>query len=177
MQSSKSNLFTVLLMALIVLTSCVDSNVSTVYTEPTEGRLLLGATVHLGDGDVIENAALAVKDGYVTLLADGASKKLDLSKFQVDKLGPEYHIYPFKKTELGNSGIVLARADAKPFNITIRDEEVEKCITIGCEAALLICRGSIKDISRFKVEYVVDGDDKVKILEQTDYKSKGGNNN
>ena len=66
-------------MALIVLTSCVDSNVSTVYRQPTEGRLLLGARVHLGDGDVIENPALAVKDGYVTLLAEGASKKLDLS--------------------------------------------------------------------------------------------------
>jgi hypothetical protein len=175
MKSSKSNLLVVLLIALFV-SSCVDSNLSTVYTEPTEGRLLLGATVHLGDGDVIENAALAVKDGYVTLLAEGASKKLDISKFQIDKLGPEYHIYPFKKTELGNSGIVLARADAKAFNITIRDEEVEKCITIGCEAALLICRGSIKDISRFKVEYVVDGDDKVKILEQTDYASRASSN-
>ncbi|WP_339696333.1 hypothetical protein [uncultured Roseivirga sp.] len=164
------------LMALVVMSnSCIDTKIPS-YTEGSEGRLLLGATVHLGDGEVIENAALAVKDGYVTLLADGASKKLDLSKFQVDRLSSEYHIYPFKKTELGNSGIVLARADAKPFNITIRDSEVEKCITIGCEAALLICRGSIKDISKFRVEYVVDGNDKVKILEQSDYKVNGNNN-
>jgi hypothetical protein len=176
MKRSKFNILIFSLLASVTIAGCSDSTMNRVYTDPTEGRLLLGATVHLGDGEVIENAALAVKDGFVTLLADGASEKLDMSKFQVDKLGPQYHIYPFKKTELGNSGIVLARADAKPFNITIRDDEVEKCITIGCEAALLICRGSIKDISRFKVEYVVDGDDKVKILEQTDYKSKGGSN-
>lgn len=175
---SKLNALLSIVLLLTVISSCSESAMNNrVFTEPTEGRLLLGATVHLGDGEVIENAALAVKDGYVTLLADGASKKLDMSKFQVDKLGPEYHIYPFKKTELGNSGIVLARADAKPFNITIRENEVEKCITIGCEAALLICRGSIKDITMFKVEYVVDGNDKVKILEQTDYKSRGGSNN
>lgn len=158
----------VVLTLVTLSTSCIDTRVAS-YTEGTEGRLLLGATVHLGDGEVIENAALAVKDGYVTLLAEGASKKIDLSRFQVDRLGPEYHIYPFKKSELGNSGIVLARADSKPFNIVIRDNEVEKCITIGCEAALLICRGSIEDISRFRVDYVVDGNEKVKILEQTDY--------
>ena len=157
-----------IIAVLALVGSCVDTTIPS-YTEGTEGRLLLGATVHLGDGEFIENAALAVKDGYVTLLADGASKKLDLSKFQVDRLSSDYHIYPFKKAELGNSGIVLARADSKPFNIMIRDNEVEKCITIGCEAALLICKGSIQDISRFKVDYVVDGDDKVKILEQSDY--------
>ncbi|MFT6972654.1 MAG: hypothetical protein ACJAXX_003238 [Roseivirga sp.] len=172
----KLNVLLSSILMVLAITSCSDSSMNKVYNEPTEGRLLLGATVHLGNGEFIENAALAVKDGYVTLLADGASEKLDKSKFQIDKLGPEYHIYPFKKTELGNSGIVLARADAKAFSITIRDDEVEKCITIGCEAALLICRGSIKDISRFKVEYVVDGNDKVKILEQTDYKSRSGSN-
>lgn len=70
-----------LLLALF-LVSCMDSPVVN-YEEPTEGRLLLGATVHLGNGEYVENAALGVKDGYVTLLADDAVKKLDLKKFQV----------------------------------------------------------------------------------------------
>lgn len=158
----------ILLSMAIFASSCADTRIAS-YGEAMEGRLLLGATVHLGDGEYIENAALAVKDGYVTLLAEGASKKLDFSRFQIERLGPDYHIYPFKKAELGNSGIVLARADSKPFNIIIRDQEVEKCITVGCEAALLICRGSINDASKFRVDYVVDGNDKVRILEQTDY--------
>lgn len=87
------------LFALFLIVIAVGCNESTVvnYQEPSEGRLLLGATVHLGNGEFVENAALGVKDGYVTLLADDAIKKLDLKKFQVDRLGPEYHIYPFKK--------------------------------------------------------------------------------
>lgn len=154
------------------LFSCVDSPVVN-YQEPEEGRLLLGATVHLGNGEFVENAALGVKDGYVTLLADDAIKKLDLKKFQVDRLGSEYHIYPFKKTEAANSGIVLARADDESINIAIRENEVEKCITIGCEAQLLICLGSIEDMLKFRVDYVVMGSEKVRILRQSDYSGFG----
>ena len=161
------NIFLVILF--FVGFSCSESPISTSYQEATEGRLLLGATVHLGNGEVVENAALGVKDGFVTLLADDALKKIDLKKFQVDKLGPEYHIYPFKQATAGNSGIVLARANAEPINIAIRDQEVERCITIGCEAQLLICYGSIQDASKFRVDYVVMGADKVKILRQSDY--------
>jgi len=149
--------------------SCAEAPISTEYREASEGRLLLGATVHLGNDEVVENAALAVKDGFVTLLAGDAMDKIDLTKFQVDKLGPEYHIYPFKKAEIANSGIVLARANAEPINIAIRDQEVEKCITIGCEAQLLICYGSIQDMTKFRVDYVVMGEEKVKILRQSDY--------
>ncbi|GHE62610.1 hypothetical protein GCM10011340_17330 [Roseivirga thermotolerans] len=154
----------------VVLGACAESPVVN-YQEATEGRLLLGANVHLGNGEVVENAALGVKDGYVTLLAADALDQLDLRKFQVDQLGPEYHIYPFKKIDAGNSGIVLARADSEPINIAIRDKEVEKCITIGCEAQLLICYGSIQDISKFRVDYVVMGGEKVKIMRQSDYGS------
>ncbi|OEK04271.1 hypothetical protein [Roseivirga misakiensis] len=160
--------FAIVVLAIVGF-SCAESPLSSSYQEMTEGRLLLGATVHLGNGEFVENAALGVKDGFVTLLADDALSKIDLDKFQVDKLGPEYHIYPFKKAIQGNSGIVLARANAEPINIAIRDQEVEKCITIGCEAQLLICYGSIKDMNKFRVDYVVMGSDKVRILRQSDY--------
>lgn len=161
-----------LLLVLFATTACLQPPVA--YEEPTEGRLLLGATVHLGNGEFVENAALGVKDGYVTLLADDAIEKLDLRKFQVDRFSSDYHIYPFKKMDQANSGIVLARADGNPINIAIRTNEVEKCITIGCEAQLLICKGSIADANQFRVDYVVMGDDKVKILQQSDYGSSIG---
>mgnify|MGYP001800292532 CR=1 FL=1 len=163
--SHKLLLFILLMMS---VTSCLDKTVP-IYVVPSEGRLLLGATLHMGDGEVIKNAAVGVKDGYVTLLADAAVDKLDLERFQVERLGPDYHIYPFRKTKLGNSGIVLARATGGSINISIRDQELEKCVSVGCEAMLLICRGSIKDYDRFKVDYVFLGEEKVKVLSQSDY--------
>lgn len=159
--------FIILLVSALAF-SCADSSLP-VYDDPTEGRLLLGASVHLGNGDIIENAAIGVKDGYVTLLADAAVENLQLEKFEVERLGPEYHIYPFRKTELGNRGIVLARAGGNPINIAIRDQELDKCVSVGCEAMLLVCRGTIKDMNKFRVDYVFLGEEKVKILQQSDY--------
>ncbi len=156
------------LMLMIVIGGCADSNLR--MYEEKEGTLLLGATVHLGNGDIILNSAVGIKDGYVTLLADAAIDKLDLSKFEVDKLGPNFHIYPFKKTQLGNSGIVLAREDDKHINISIREKELERCIQIGCEAMLLVCKGSIEDLDKFKVDFVYMGEEKIHVLEQSDYK-------
>lgn len=168
----KNTIKLLVLVITVVMTSCSESNFVD-YREPTEGRLLLGATVHLGNGEYVENAALGVKDGYVTLLADDAIEKLDLSKFQVDRLGAEYHIYPFKKAEASNSGIVLARENEESINIVIRQNEIERCITIGCDAQLLICMGSIQDMQQFRVDYVVMGEEKVKILRQSDYGNYG----
>lgn len=137
---------------------------------------MLGATVHLGNGEYAENAALGIKDGYVTLLADDALEKLDLSKFQVDRLGSSYHIYPFKEATSSHSGIVLARADNRSMNIVIRENEVEKCITIGCEAQLLICYGTIDDKTKFRVDYVVMGNEKVNIIRPSAYSGASGGN-
>lgn len=157
--------------------SCAEAPISTQYRPGSEGRLLLGATVHLGNGKLVENAALAIKYGLVTLLTADALDQIDLTQFEVEKLGPQYHIYPFKQAEVSNSGIVLTRANAKPINISILNQEVQECITIGSEAQLLICFGSIEDISRFRVDYVVMGEEKIKILRQSDYTKSGISNN
>jgi len=152
---------------IVFISGCVETNLR--VHEEKEGILLLGATTHLGNGEIIYNSALGIKDGYVTLLADAAIDDLDLSKFEVERLGPDFHIYPFEKTELGNSGIVLARKDDQHINISIKDKELERCIQIGCEAMLLICRGSIEDVEKFKVEFVYMGNEKIHVMKQSDY--------
>ena len=157
----------VMLLLTAIISGCADTNLR--VHEESQGTLLLGATTHLGNGDVIYNSAVGVKDGYVTLLADAAIDQLDLSKFDVDRLGPEFHIYPFKKTQLGNSGIVLAREDDQHVNISIRDKELERCIEIGCEAMLLVCKGTIEDLDKFKVDFVYMGQEKIHVLKQSDY--------
>jgi hypothetical protein len=159
-------------ITLVFISGCAETYLRS--QDEKEGVLLLGATTHLGNGDVIYNSAVGIKDGYVTLLADAAIDQLDLSKFDVDQLGPDFHIYPFKKTQLGNSGIVLARKDDKSISISIRDKELERCIQIGCEAMLLICKGSIDDFDQFKVDFVYMGQEKVHILKQSDYVISSG---
>jgi hypothetical protein len=55
--------------------------------------LLMNASVHKGNGEVIENAALAFKDEKITLLADARVIRLDMTAFEVvEAYG--LHIYP-----------------------------------------------------------------------------------
>jgi hypothetical protein len=58
--------------------------------------LLLNGTAHLGNGEKIENAALAFQDGKFTIVADATLIKLDLTKFEVVYV-PNMHIYPLGK--------------------------------------------------------------------------------
>ena len=124
---------------------------------------------------MIEDAALVVKDDMVRLLTDSLPEDTDLSLYEVEMLGSKYHIYPFKETETGNSGIVLARAEGGAINITIRVREAERAIVLGERAMLLVCQGSIQDADKFQVNYVMIGSEKVRIQKQGSFStlSKG----
>lgn len=56
--------------------------------------LILNATAHLGNGEVIENSAIGFKDGKLTLVADATTIRLDMSVYEnvIDAKGK--HIYP-----------------------------------------------------------------------------------
>lgn len=55
--------------------------------------ILINGTAHLGDGTVIENAAIGFEDGEITLVANSASIEVDTGKARmIDATGQ--HIYP-----------------------------------------------------------------------------------
>jgi hypothetical protein len=65
------------------------------FTAQEKPLLLLNATVHFGNGESIENAALAIGEGKVLFLADARVVKLELEKFQVIE-GRSFHVYPYE---------------------------------------------------------------------------------
>ncbi|MBK9339117.1 MAG: amidohydrolase family protein [Lewinellaceae bacterium] len=68
---------------------------SPVPAPPQSGAvLLLGATAHLGNGQVLPNSAIAFDAGKLTLVADAATVRLDRAKFSkiFDVTGK--HVYP-----------------------------------------------------------------------------------
>ena len=56
--------------------------------------LLKNATAHIGNGEVIENSLVSIKDGKIDLVADARLIKIDITKFDttIDLFGK--HIYP-----------------------------------------------------------------------------------
>ncbi|MCC6459023.1 MAG: amidohydrolase [Saprospiraceae bacterium] len=62
---------------------------------PQAGAILvIGATAHLGNGNVLANSAIAFEKGKITLVADAATIRLDRSKFVRIYDATGKHVYP-----------------------------------------------------------------------------------
>ncbi|MEQ9302003.1 MAG: amidohydrolase family protein [Cyclobacteriaceae bacterium] len=74
--------------------------------------ILMNGVAHLGNGEIIENSAIAFENGKITLVGDARVMRLDLSKYEVvDAAGK--HIYPgliLPNTTLGLEEISAVRA-------------------------------------------------------------------
>ncbi|WPP49231.1 hypothetical protein [Catalinimonas niigatensis] len=69
----------------------------------------MNASVHKGNGEVIENAALAFQDEKITLLADARLIRLDMTAFEVvEAYG--LHIYPASLLE--KSPAIISEKDS-----------------------------------------------------------------
>ncbi|MBL7935289.1 MAG: amidohydrolase family protein [Bacteroidia bacterium] len=74
-------------ISLILLTSLLSAqNKKTI--------LLMNATAHIGNGQVIENSLVSIKDGKIDLVADAKTVRIDISKFDTTINLEGKHIYP-----------------------------------------------------------------------------------
>jgi imidazolonepropionase-like amidohydrolase len=77
-----------LLTLLAIFSFIVNANAQ------TKSVLLLNGTAHLGNGEVINNSAIAFKEGKITLVANALTIKLDMTKFDTVINVEGKHIYP-----------------------------------------------------------------------------------
>lgn len=87
--------------------------------EQSKPILILNATAHIGDGNVIENSAIGFSNGKIDFVANATTIRLDMSKYEViDAKGK--HVYP--GFILPNTDLGLVEVDA--VNATIDNNEV-----------------------------------------------------
>ncbi|MEL6132946.1 MAG: hypothetical protein AAFR59_06235 [Bacteroidota bacterium] len=78
----------------------------------SQALFLTGATVHVGNGDVIQNAAVAFADGKLTYVGPASAAKLDMNTYQTVDISGK-HVYPgfiLPSTTLGLVEIGAVRA-------------------------------------------------------------------
>ena len=100
-------------LALCLVTMGVYAQVPAPGEPQEQPIILLGATAHLGNGEVIENAAIAFDNGKLTMVGEASeAESMDLSAYQqVDLQGK--HVYPgliLPNTDLGLKEIGAVRA-------------------------------------------------------------------
>ncbi|MDX1912910.1 MAG: amidohydrolase family protein [Saprospiraceae bacterium] len=72
--------------------------------------LILGATAHLGNGQVIANSAIGFENGKLTLVADATTIRIDRSKYKTVYDASGKHVYPGFIAPLTNLGLVEIEA-------------------------------------------------------------------
>lgn len=105
----QKNLFVALLL---IYSSSIAQN-PTPAPPQSKSILLLNGTAHIGNGAVIENAAIGFKNGKITLVADARLIRLASGAFDTTINCSGKHIYPgfiALNTELGLREIEMVRA-------------------------------------------------------------------
>lgn len=103
---------TILLIIQTLFVLQAYAQVPTPAKEQTKPIILTGGTAHLGNGKVIENAAVGFEKGKITIVADAAKFQIDKSKFEVIDITGK-HLYPgfiAPNTTLGLRDIDQVRA-------------------------------------------------------------------
>ncbi|MBA4275563.1 MAG: amidohydrolase [Flavobacterium sp.] len=82
------------ILALVLMVSIHTKAQQTPAKKQTKSVLILNATAHLGNGQIIENSAIGFKDGKITLVADSKLIKLSKDAYEstIDATGK--HVYP-----------------------------------------------------------------------------------
>ena len=63
-------------------------------SKQTKSVLILNATAHLGNGNVIQNSAIGFKDGKITLVADATTIRLAANAYDTTIDASGKHVYP-----------------------------------------------------------------------------------
>jgi imidazolonepropionase-like amidohydrolase len=76
----------------------------------SQSILIMNATAHLGNGQVIENAAIGFKNGKIEMVADARTLKLNASAFAITIDGTGQHLYPGFIAPAINLGLIEMEA-------------------------------------------------------------------
>jgi imidazolonepropionase-like amidohydrolase len=80
---------------IFVLSLSIHTNAQqTPVNKQTKSVLILNATAHLGNGQIIENSAIGFKDGKIILVADSKLIKLSKDAYEITIDATGKHVYP-----------------------------------------------------------------------------------
>lgn len=84
------------LLVILLIGACLslDAQIETPALKQTKKILLLNGIAHLGNGKVIQNAAIAFENGKLTIVANAAAIKIDFNQYDTVIKIPNQHVYP-----------------------------------------------------------------------------------
>lgn len=102
--------------------------------------LIMNATAHIGDGSVIENAAIGFENGKLTLVADAKSIRLRKDAYVEVIDGYGKHVYPGLiacNTNLGLTEIDMVRATQDHYEVGEFNSNVRSLISYNTDSRVI----------------------------------------
>ena len=128
-----------LLLSLSLITGKIFAQVPAPGDPQSQPILLLGGTVHVGNGEVVENAAIAFEQGKITVVGPAASFNEDTSGYEVIRVEGR-HVYPgfiLPNTDLGLTEISAVRATRDDDETGQLNPNVRSLISYNTDSELI----------------------------------------
>lgn len=105
-----------------------------------EAVIIMNATAHIGNGQVIDNANIAFENGKLTIVGDARTMKLDMTKYKsvINAFGK--HVYPgfiACNTTLGLTEIDAARATSDHYEVGDMNADVRSIIAYNTDSKII----------------------------------------
>lgn len=127
-----------MVFAIIFISSCsVFGQVPTPGLKQTKKILIMNATAHVGNGELIENSVIAFENGKITTVADARTIKLDMAYFDTIIHADGKHIYPgiiAPNSTLGITEIDAVRASRDYDDVGKYNQHVRSIIAYNAES-------------------------------------------
>ena len=88
------NMKNILFILLMFVNVALYAQIPTPGAKQTKSILILNGTAHVGNGDIVENAAIAFKDGKLTMVTNSNRIQIDFSQYDTVIRATGKHIYP-----------------------------------------------------------------------------------
>jgi len=106
------NIISIFIFYILVLSTSAKAQVPTPASQQQKPVMITGATIHVGNGQTLENGTVAFENSKLTYVGPDASAPVDKSKFEVVNAAGK-HIYPgfiLSNSQLGLEEISTIRA-------------------------------------------------------------------
>ena len=100
---------------------------------------IVGGTAHIGNGEIIENCILIIRDGKIATIVDGSTVKLDLNGMDIIDAS-EKHLYPgfiIPNSTLGLVEIDAVRATDDDQEIGVYNPHIRSLIAYNAESKIV----------------------------------------
>lgn len=128
---------------ILIMALCVQTDAQQAETNSNDAintKLILGATAHIGNGEVIKNSAIGIRDGKIEMVVDATTARFDRTAYDEIVDATDKHVYPgfiASTTNMGLREIGAVRATRDDYEVGEYKPHVRSAIAFNTDSRVI----------------------------------------